>query len=441
MKQVLKKRFVMDNNLELYYQTMKQFIGSRVTISIAVFLLLVGSFAVSSTDFMGFMFNSNATTRSSSNSIDSSSLLGQSRTIEAYAQTIDQNNTADSLRQLFERTQQSVVQVSSANDPSLFEGDLPTRPTALGSGFVYDQQGHIVTNYHVVAGARDPENIDVTFSDGTIYRARIIGTDQYSDLAVLQIQDPSAIQKMVPLTIGNSSQLHVGDQVAAIGNPFGLTGSLTSGVISGLSRLLPAQASQGPLGPQQSAFSIPDVIQTDAAINPGNSGGPLLNMRGEVVGINTAIFSATGAFAGVGFAVPSNAIAKIVPVLIENGSFEHPWLGISGTDMTPDIASAIGLQESRGFLVIDVTAGGPAESAGIQGGDRLTQIGGRQIELGGDVILAIDNVTVRKIDDLLGYLEAAKEVGETVTLTIWRDGEIIQVDAILAARPSVQASP
>ncbi|MDQ4101137.1 MAG: PDZ domain-containing protein, partial [Thermoproteota archaeon] len=151
--------------------------------------------------------------------------------------------------------------------------------------------------------------------------------------------------------------------------------------------------------------------------------------------------SATGAFAGVGFAVPSNAIAKIVPVLIENGSFEHPWLGISGTDVTPDIASAIGLQESRGFLVIDVTAGGPAESAGIQGGDRLTQIGGRQIELGGDVILAIDNVTVRKIDDLLGYLEAAKEVGETVTLTIWRDGEIMQVDAILAARPSVQASP
>ncbi len=217
LKQVLKKRFVMDNNLELYYQTMKQFIGSRVTISIAVFLLLVGSFAVSSTDFMGFMFNSNATTRSSSNSIDSSSLLGQSRTIEAYAQTIDQNNTADSLRQLFERTQQSVVQVSSANDPSLFEGDLPTRPMALGSGFVYDQQGHIVTNYHVVAGARDPENIDVTFSDGTIYRARIIGTDQYSDLAVLQIQDPSARQKMVPLPIGNSSQLYIGIKLRLLG--------------------------------------------------------------------------------------------------------------------------------------------------------------------------------------------------------------------------------
>jgi S1-C subfamily serine protease len=366
---------------------------------------------------------------------------------EANAQTISQNNTdTTTLRQLFENTQQSVVQVSSsaASEPSssLFDGNLPSRPATLGSGFVHDREGHIVTNYHVIAGTVDPENVDVTFSDGTTYRARVVGTDQYSDLAVLEIQDPSAREKMMPLPIGNSSQLHVGDQVVAIGNPFGLTGTMTSGIISGLSRLLPAQASQDPLGSVGSAFSIPDIIQTDAAVNPGNSGGPLLNMQGEVVGINTGIVSSTGAFAGVGFAVPSNAISKIVPVLIEEGSFEHPWLGISGTDVTPDIANAIGLQEARGFLVINVVEGGPADMAGIEGGDILAQVGGgSEIVLGGDVILAVDNVAVRKIDDLLGYLEASTEVGRTVTLTIWRDGETRQITAVLGARPSVEASP
>jgi serine protease Do len=420
---------------------MKRLASGLTTMTLGAFILLVASFAVS-THLVSQEFNPDSLEDTSSSSpFSSSSFTDPTGIVEATAQTISQNNTVSSLRQLFERTQQSVVQVSSANDPSLFGDALPTRPMALGSGFVYDQEGHIVTNYHVIAGARDPENVDVTFSDGTVYRARIVGTDQYSDLAVLQIQDPSARQKMIPLPIGNSSELHVGDSVVAIGNPFGLTGTMTSGIVSGLSRLLPAQASQGPLGSQQASFSIPDIIQTDAAINPGNSGGPLLNIQGEIVGINTAIFSATGAFAGVGFAVPSNAISKIVPVLIENGSFEHPWLGISGIDVTPDIASAIGLQESRGFLVIDVAEGGPAASAGIEGGDRIAQIGGREIELGGDVILAIDNMTVRKIDDLLGYLEAATEVGRTVTLTIWRDGEIGQVSATLGARPSVQASP
>lgn len=162
-------------------------------------------------------------------------------------------------------------------------------------------------------------------------------------------------------------------------------------------------------------------------------------MQGEVVGITTAIFSATGAFAGVGFAVPSNAISKIVPVLIEEGNFEHPWLGVSGTDVTPDIANAIGLQEARGFLVINVVEGGPAEMAGIQGGNILAQIEGSEIVLGGDIIVAVDNVSVRKIDDLRGYLEASTEVGKTIT--IWRDGEIRQLNAILGARLSLQASP
>jgi S1-C subfamily serine protease len=376
-------------------------------------------------------FNSNFLLDSNNISSPSSSVFVPPRIFEANAQTISQNNTDISLRQLFERTQQSVVQVTSATVPSPFNENSSSRSETVGSGFVYDREGHIVTNYHVIAGARAPENIDVTFSDGAVYRAEVIGTDQYSDLVVLQIQDQAARQKMIPLPIGNSSQLYVGDQVVAIGNPFGLTGTMTLGIISGLSRLLPVQSSQDTPGSSEFAFSIPNIIQTDTAINPGNSGGPLLNMQGEVVGITTAVFSVTGEFAGVGFAVPSNAISNIASVLIEEGSFEHPWLGVSGTDVTPDIANSIGLQEARGFLVTNVVEGGPADIAGMQGGDRLTR---------GDIILAVDNVAVRKLDDLLSYLEASTEVGKTITLTVLRDGETRQLNTILGARPSLQAS-
>lgn len=334
------------------------------------------------------------------------------------------------LTKLFQRVQQSVVQVSSESSY-----DISPQPS-LGSGFIYDSQGHIVTNYHVVQSSAD-QSVDVTFPDGTIYRASIIGVDQYSDLAVLLVEDKTAREKLMPLPIANSSELRVGQPVVAIGNPFGLSGSMTYGIVSGLNRLIPAQAGAG-FADAAPSFSIPNIIQTDAAINPGNSGGPLINMQGEVVGINSAIFSTTGTFAGVGFAIPSNMISKIVPVLIEKGHFEHSWLGISGIDMTPEIADALGLEEPRGFLVVDVDEKGPAAKAGIQGGDNPTQIGGRQIELGGDVILAINGIEVRKIDDLAGYLEEATEVGETVTLAVWRGGMIVDVNVTLAARPSIQ---
>jgi S1-C subfamily serine protease len=185
-------------------------------------------------------------------------------------------------------------------------------------------------------------------------------------------------------------------------------------------------------------FSIPNVIQIDAPINPGNSGGPLLDMEGNVIGMNTAIFSATGTFAGVGFATSSNSIAKVAPVLIERGFYEHPWLGITGTDMTPDIAEAIGLDEPRGFLVTDVDREGPAAETGIRAGNTTSDIPGGGMEgvpLGGDVIISIDNTTVRKIDDLLGYLEESTAVGQTVTLTVWRDGQTMEIDVTLAPRP------
>jgi S1-C subfamily serine protease len=344
------------------------------------------------------------------------------------------NNDTLTLTDLFEETQQSVVQVSGTTSE-----DNPFFGASLGSGFIYDNSGHIITNYHVIAGS-NPDDISITFIDGTVYRASVIGTDQYSDLAVLRVEDDVPADKLNPLPLGNSSALLVGQEVVAIGNPFGLSGSMTEGIVSGLNRLIPVY--QDPFSDVAApAFSIPDVIQTDAAINPGNSGGPLLNIQGEVVGINSAIFSTTGGFAGVGFAVPSNTIAKIAPILIERGAFQHPWLGVSGIDMTPEIAEAIGLGEPRGFLVIEAAPGGPADAAGVQGGNMPVQLAGREIVLGGDVILAIDDRDVRKIDDVLGYLQQATEVGETVTLTVWRNGQIMQIDVTLGARPSLQDSP
>ena len=237
--------------------------------------------------------------------------------------------------------------------------------------------------------------------------------------------------------------------MAAVGSPFGLSGSITEGIISGLGRSLPSSVPQDPTIPQLDvpslpappAFSIPDIIQTDAAINPGNSGGPLLNMGGEVVGINTAIFSNTGSYSGVGFAIPSNMIKKVVTSLIATGSYTHPYIGITGLDITPEVAEAIGLQEARGFLVTDVTAEGPAAKAGVQGGDLLADINGREIDLGGDVILEIDNKTVRKIDDILTYLEREKQVGDTVQLTVLRDGQLQQIPVTLAARPALSQQP
>ena len=326
------------------------------------------------------------------------------------------------LPELFTKVEKSVVQISSRSDSSIRSADR------LGSGFVFDRNRHIITNYHVASGSK---NIDVTFMDGNTYHANIVGSDPFTDLAVLYVQDVPK-DTLFPLALGNSGSLQVGEQIAAIGNPFGLSGSMTAGIISGLGRLLPSTASLG------SRFSIPSIIQIDAPINPGNSGGPLLDMRGEVVGINSAIFSSTGEFSGIGFAIPSNTINKVVPSLITKGSYSHPWIGLSGTDMTPEIANAIGLKESRGFLVVDTVSGSPAEKGGLRGGDRMVMINGKQIALGGDVIEKIDDKVVRKIDDILEYIESIKSVGETVTLSVLRDGKIQKVNLSLAPRPDFQ---
>lgn len=346
---------------------------------------------------------------------DSAFQIGQVSTVQASSSEL-------SLPDLFAKVEKSVVQITDSDETNPLD-------SRLGSGFVYDTNGHIITNYHVVNGGG---RLDVTFLDGTVYRATLIGSDPFTDLAVLYVEDVPR-EKLVPLPLGNSSNIRVGEQVAAIGNPFGLSGSMSAGIVSGVGRLIPTQEAGG--------FSIPDVIQTDAPINPGNSGGPLLNMRGEVIGINSAIFSTTGQFAGVGFAIPSDTMTKVVPSLITTGSFKHPWLGVSGRDMTPGIADRLNLEEPRGFLVMEVVAGSPAEQAGIRGGNQEVVIDGVPVMLGGDVIISIDDRTVRKIDDILVYLQRDKEVGDELKLTILRDGQEMNVTAVLAARPSQQESP
>ncbi len=382
-------------------------------------------------------------------------LLDDNGTIQAEAQQLQEDSSnsssnviqdANSLPELFSKVEKSVVQVASKEDTGISLG------STLGSGFVYDKNGYIVTNYHVVAGSKAEGNVQITFLDGTVYNAMLIGGDPFSDLAVLKVEgDNIPSDKLIPLPIGDSTSLRVGEQIAAIGNPFGLSGSMTEGIVSGLGRMIPSspESPRNPpddilppaAQPLSSTYSIPDIIQIDAPINPGNSGGPLLNIRGEVIGINTAIFSTTGASAGIGFAIPSNTIKKVVPSLIATGSYQHPYIGIAGTDITPEIADALGLAEARGFLVTDVTPKSPAQKAGIQGGDggnSLTTIMGIEMKLEGDVILKIDDKTVRKIDDILTYLEREKKVGDTVQFTVLRNGGTENIKLTLGPRPSQQ---
>ena len=320
-----------------------------------------------------------------------------------------------SLIQIFERSEEGVVRVNIQRSEELLGVN------GVGSGFVFDKNGHVITNAHVVENS---EKVVVTFLDGRSYNADVIGVDAFTDLAVIRVEvDPSLLK---PLLIGDSSNLKVGMEVAAIGNPFGLSGSMTSGIVSTLGRLLP----------QESGFSIPDVVQTDAAINPGNSGGPLLNSRGEVIGINTAIQSTTGEFTGVGFAIPSNTIAKIIPILISEGSYHHPWVGISGRDIDPDLAKALNLVDARGFLIVNVIEGSPADKAGLKGSTETKTVDGIEYPYGGDVILSVDGNIVRQIDDILIHLQRYKSVGDEMVLEILRDCRITNFVIQLEDRPN-----
>ncbi len=292
---------------------------------------------------------------------------------------------------------------------------------AEGSGFVADIEGHVVTNFHVVNQA---VSIEVGFLDGSAFSGQQVGADPFSDLAVLKINAPSS--QLKPLGLADSSRLKVGEPIIAIGNPFGLSGSLSTGVVSQLGRSLSAQG----------GFTIPDVIQIDAAVNPGNSGGPLLNYDGQVVGITTAIASQTGVFSGVGFAIPSNAITRELPSLISKGSFAHPWLGVEGTDLTVGTASAMNLPSTRGWLITAVVSGSPADKAGLRGGTTQSQIEGRTVTIGGDVIIKLGGTSIRNGDDIASYLEESTKPGQNVSLTVIRDGNEVNLSATLGVRPS-----
>ncbi len=294
-----------------------------------------------------------------------------------------------------------------------------------GSGFVIDPDGYIVTNNHVIA---EGGPITVYFSNGEVKDATLVGTDTQADIALLKVD--AAPGELTAVLLGDSDALEVGQSVVAIGSPFGLDNTMTTGIVSALSRSMPADET-GLSG----TYTIPNVIQTDAAINPGNSGGPLFNLAGEVVGVNTAIESPVRANSGVGFAVPSNVVTVVINQLRQGGAVKYAWLGIAGGTLTADLAEEAGLaRTTRGVLVSEVTAGGPAATAGLQGGDATTG-------LGGDIIIGINDLTVTTFDDLLGYIVQEATVGQTVTLTVLRDGQQVTVPVTLGERPAAVEQP
>ena len=294
-----------------------------------------------------------------------------------------------------------------------------------GSGFVWDDEGYIVTNDHVVSGAT---SIEVIFADDTTAEAELVGSDPDSDLAVIKVDLPAS--QLIPLKLGDSDTLQVGQLAIALGNPFGQDFTMTSGIISGVGRTIRGG---------NSGFSIPEVIQTDAPINPGNSGGPLLNRQGEVLGINSQIISQSGGSSGVGFAVPINTAKRVVPKLITGESFEYAWLGIQGGTVTREVADFRNVP-AGGVLVIDATADGPAAKAGLDGRDESLDPSDEAFLFGGEIIKAIDGQPLNDMEDLITYLLKETEPGDTVTLdVIESDGQASQVEVTLGVRPGAAA--
>ena len=293
-----------------------------------------------------------------------------------------------------------------------------------GSGFIWDQEGRIVTNHHVVDGA---DKIIVTLFDKSEVEAEVLGTDPDSDLAVLQIEVPEGFS-LKPVQLGDSDSVRVGQIAAAIGNPFGQEFTITSGIISAVGRTIRSGNSQ---------FSIPEVVQTDAPINPGNSGGPLLDRRGHVIGVTTQIISQSGANSGIGFAVPVDIAKRVVPVLIEEGSYDYAWLGISGTTLQPDIAERMGLpRDTRGTLVIEVTQEGPADAAGLRGSGETASVDGVDFPMGGDIIVGIDGTPIDEMDDLIAHLVSENQPGDEVVMEIIREGAREEITVTLGERPN-----
>jgi serine protease Do len=335
------------------------------------------------------------------------------------------------LVELYRRVSPGVVHIRVAQKVDMSElspylQDHPEIPDDLyqggqGSGFVWDTEGHIVTNQHVVANA---DIVEVTFLDGVVLEAEVIGIDIQSDIAVIKVDPTQA--NLTPVELGNSRDVQVGQWGIAIGNPFGQTWTMTRGIVSAIGRTIRGQTQ----------FSIPEVIQTDAAINPGNSGGPLLDSSGRVIGMNTQIISESGSSAGIGFAVPVEQVKKVVPELIESGRYDYAWLGISGRSLLAQDVTELDLPSRQGALVILVSEGSPAEEAGLRGSERIIRIEGVDVPTGGDVIIAVEDTPIHNMDDLIAYLVEEARPDQTVMITVLRDGEELTIPVTLAARPS-----
>ncbi len=398
----------------------KRATGSWVVILVAI--LIVANVGVVAYNTV----NTNEQVKSLGSRVDTLTLTVESLSTELTSASADISNLRNEIKNgglnvtvtpgsnldlvsLYNRTRDSVV---------LIEVTLPTG-AAEGSGFVYDSTGKIITNNHVV---QDASSILVTFINGTIVKATLVGRDPYSDVAVIKVDVPQSLLK--PLKLGSSSTLKVGQDVIAIGNPYGLADTLTSGIISAVGRQMDSSGN----------YPIVDVIQTDAAINPGNSGGPLLNMNGEVVGINTAIPTETSR--GIGFAVPSDTIVRELPSLISTGTYLHPYLGIQGQDVTPGVVDAMNLPAgTHGTLIIDVTALGPSDKAGLRGGTTTQTVDGVSIKIGGDVIVSADGIPMKSFYDLIVYLQRNKRPNSTLSLGIIRNGAPMDVVVTLGVRP------
>lgn len=351
----------------------------------------------------------------------------------SQVQPVQYNAAAVTSADLVTAMQQTLVQIYQQVNPSVVFIEVTTgsgqtgfgsmSQTAEGSGFVWDTQGNIVTNNHVVEGA---SQIMVTFADGSIKEASLVGADPESDLAVIHVDVPAS--QLHPVTMADSTKVQVGDLAIAIGNPYGLSGTMTQGIVSALSRSLPINDANGL---STGSYTIPDIIQTDAAINPGNSGGVLVDVQGQVIGVTTAIQSSSNANSGIGFVVPSHIVQRVVPVLIKSGAYQHPRMGISGTTLTPTLAEAMGLSaDQKGALVVSVLQGSPAQKAGLQGSPQQAGLS-PSAAAGGDVITAVDGQPVSSFEELTSYIFNHTEVGQTVRLTVLRNGSEKTVDMVV----------
>lgn len=349
---------------------------------------------------------------------------------DAFDERAAANDLEARVIDVYDAASPSVVNITNRSTVyDRFFGASPQEGT--GSGFVYDDQGHIVTNYHVIEGA---DEILVTLADGQVYEAEVVGSDPTNDLSVLRVDPIGGVNRVdLPpaLALGDSSRLQVGQFVVAIGNPYGLQRTLTTGVVSALGRVIE--------GAEDNSF-IGEAIQTDAAINPGNSGGPLLDLQGRVIGVNSQIISSSGSSAGIGFAVSSNTLARVVPELIANGYYAHPWLGIDPLDLSSSTVATLrryGVEvgTDSGVLVLEATAGGPADQAGVRGGDQYLRLGRYRLPVGGDVIVAVNGEAIGGLQDLTVYLENNTAIGDTVQLTVLRDGREMTIPVAIGEEP------